>query len=120
MIASQTQQEIEECLSRTNAEIASVLDEIASMVSGDESPGRDDASSDALKAKLASVGDSLAAKRGYEGLSGMDAVYRYLIDTYHWLPSDVRALSLRDLEMLLAGVDRAPTARPRKTGRRSG
>ncbi|MCP4721182.1 MAG: hypothetical protein GY860_17145, partial [Desulfobacteraceae bacterium] len=38
-------------------------------------------------------------------LHGMDAVYRYLIDKYKWLPHQVRALSIEDLSLLFDDYD---------------
>lgn len=58
-----------------------------------------------LLATIAAEGDQIAKANGYSGLSGLDAVHRFLIDKYHWLPSDVRMLSVDDLQLLLAGVD---------------
>lgn len=59
-----------------------------------------------LKSEFSKQGDSIAADQGYHGLNGMDAVYRYLIDKYHWLPCQVRSLSVDDLSLLLS--DYAP------------
>jgi molybdopterin converting factor small subunit len=57
-----------------------------------------------LKATIAQLGDKLAKKQGYKNLQGMDAIYRCLIDKYHWLPDHVRSLSVSDLQLLLDGV----------------
>ena len=57
-----------------------------------------------LKATIATQGDIIAEKQGYPNLSGMDAVHRYLIDKYHWLPDQVRSLSVEDLQLLLDDV----------------
>ena len=54
-----------------------------------------------LKGAFARRGDEIAKAKGYSSLSGLDAVYRYLIDKYHWLPSEVRSLSVDDLCLLL-------------------
>ncbi len=59
-----------------------------------------------LKYELARIGDKIAVDKHYEQLSGIDAVHRYFIDKYHWLPSEVRALSVDDLSMLLDGYPR--------------
>lgn len=56
-----------------------------------------------LKADIGRLGDIIAKKEGYENLFGMEAVYRYLIDKYKWLPYQIRALSVDDLNMLLDG-----------------
>jgi hypothetical protein len=55
------------------------------------------------------IGDHMAAKEGYVGLRGMEAVHRYLIDKYGWQPEAVRRLSTEDLHLLLAGYDNKPT-----------
>lgn len=52
------------------------------------------------------LGDTIARDHEYEDLRGIDAVYRYLIDKYHWLPHEVRALSVEDLSLLLDGYRR--------------
>ena len=54
-----------------------------------------------IKALIAESGDEVAKKHGYKKLYGMDAIYRYLIDKYHWLPDQVRSLSVEDLQLLL-------------------
>jgi hypothetical protein len=61
-----------------------------------------------LLAAYAARGAHLAKRQGYTGLDGLDAIHRYLIDKYHWLPCDLRALDVDDLELLLAGVDLGP------------
>ncbi len=58
-----------------------------------------------LKADIGRMGDIIAQKEGYENLFGMEAVYRYLIDKYNWLPNQVRSLSVDDLNMLLDGYE---------------
>jgi hypothetical protein len=55
------------------------------------------------KAAIGRMGDMIAENEGYEDLFGMEAVYRYLIDKYKWLPHEVRGLSVDDLNMLLDG-----------------
>lgn len=57
-----------------------------------------------LKAEIARRGDAIAKKQGYPNLCGMEAVHRYLIDKYHWLPDQVRSLSVEDLQLLLDNV----------------
>lgn len=54
-----------------------------------------------IKVSIAKSGDEIAKKHGYKKLHGMDAIYRYLIDKYHWLPNQVRSLSTEDLQLLL-------------------
>ena len=54
-----------------------------------------------LRAEIARQGDQIAQDQGYKDLYGMDAVYRFLIDKYHWLPDQVRRLSTDDINLLL-------------------
>lgn len=56
-----------------------------------------------MKSVLSMLGDTIAKDQGYEDLRGMDAIYRYLIDKYHWLPHQVRSLSVEDLSLLFDG-----------------
>lgn len=58
-----------------------------------------------MKAVFSRLGDQIAQDQGYEDLRGMDAVYRYLIDKYKWLPHQVRSLSLEDLSLLFDDYD---------------
>lgn len=53
-----------------------------------------------MKAVFSRLGDQIAQDMGYDAIHGMDAVYRYLIDKYHWLPHQVRSLSVDDLSLL--------------------
>lgn len=46
-------------------------------------------------------GDTLAEKQGYKDINGMDAIHLYLINKHHWLPRDVRSMSLADLQLAL-------------------
>lgn len=55
------------------------------------------------------IGDHIGQKEGYVGLKGMEAVYRYLVDKYNWLPEQVRSLSNEDLNMLLSGYEQKAT-----------
>ena len=61
-----------------------------------------------LKAEIGRMGDMIARHEGYENLFGMEAVFRYLIDKYKWLPHEVRGLSVDDLTMLLDGYETDP------------
>lgn len=63
-----------------------------------------------LKTFIAELGDQIAKDNNYPGLYGMDAVYRYLIDKYHWLPHEVRLLTVDVLNMLLDGYDKKKRA----------
>lgn len=56
-----------------------------------------------MKSIFSMLGDTIAQDQGYEDLRGMDAIFRYLIDKYHWLPHQVRSLSVEDLSLLLDG-----------------
>ncbi|WDP88850.1 MAG: hypothetical protein HUN04_03510 [Desulfobacter sp.] len=56
-----------------------------------------------MKSVFSILGDTIAKDQDYEDLRGMDAVYRYLIDKYHWLPHQVRALTVEDLSLLFDG-----------------
>ncbi len=58
-----------------------------------------------MKAVFSRLGEQIALDQGYEDLHGMDAVYRYLIDKYRWLPHQVRALSIEDLSLLFDDYD---------------
>ncbi len=58
-----------------------------------------------MKAVFSRLGDQIALDQGYEDLHGMDAVHRYLIDKYRWLPHQVRALSIEDLSLLFDDYD---------------
>jgi hypothetical protein len=46
-------------------------------------------------------GDYIAKREKYKKHKGMDAVHFYLIQKYHWLPSQVKSLSFEDLRFLL-------------------
>lgn len=56
-----------------------------------------------MKSIFSMLGDTIAEDQGYEDLRGMDAIHRYLIDKYHWLPHQVRSLSVEDLGLLFDG-----------------
>ena len=60
-----------------------------------------------MKSIFSMLGDTIARDQGYEDLRGMDAVFRYLIDKHHWLPHQVRSLSVEDLSLLLDGYKEA-------------
>ncbi|MBN1930788.1 MAG: hypothetical protein JW786_04175 [Desulfobacterales bacterium] len=55
--------------------------------------------------RIETIGDHIAKKEGYIGLKGVEAVYRYIIDKYNWLPEQVRGLGNEDVSMLLAGYE---------------
>jgi hypothetical protein len=59
--------------------------------------------------RLVLIGNHIAVKEGYVGLEGIEAVYRYIIDKYNWLPDQVRKISGDDLQILLAGYDEKAT-----------
>lgn len=54
-------------------------------------------------------GDHLAHKHKYDR-SGIEAVWFYLVQTYHWTPAVVRALNTDDLQFLLQDEMRGWTA----------
>jgi len=47
------------------------------------------------------IGDKLAKREGYSNLSGLNAVYYYLIQKHNWLPSQVKAMNVEDLSFCL-------------------
>ena len=47
-------------------------------------------------------GHALAEREGYKKMDGMDAIFFYLIEKHHWLPRDVRSMSIEDLCFVLA------------------
>ena len=55
---------------------------------------------------LCHIGNLIAKKMGYEYLNELEAIYRYLIDKYNWLPSQVRELPKEDLMLLLDGYSK--------------
>jgi len=59
--------------------------------------------------KLERFGDYLAKREGYELLHGLDALHYYLIQKHHWLPSQVKALNVDDLEFLFSEEQNAWT-----------
>jgi hypothetical protein len=46
-------------------------------------------------------GDDLAKRKGYKDHKGMEAIYFYLVEKYHWPPSQVRGMSHDDLRFVL-------------------
>ena len=51
--------------------------------------------------RLYMLGDKLAKREGYKEVSGLDAVYFYLIQKHNWLPSQVKSLNVEDLSFCL-------------------
>ena len=51
---------------------------------------------------LECFGGHLANKIGYKGVDGMDAIWLYLIKTYHWTPAYVRGMNLADIRFVLS------------------
>jgi len=47
-------------------------------------------------------GDYVAKREGYKTLEGIEALHYYLVQKYHWLPSQVKALNIDDLEFLFS------------------
>jgi hypothetical protein len=56
-----------------------------------------------LSYALEVFGDALAKREGYRDpeLQGMEAVYFFLIQKFHWLPKDVRAMSAAEIRFVL-------------------
>ena len=55
-----------------------------------------------LNYNLECLGDKLATDHGYKGIDGMDAIWLYLIKTYHWTPAYVKAMNPDDIRMVLS------------------
>lgn len=55
---------------------------------------------------LCQIGKSIAQNNGYEYLNETEAIYRYIIDKYNWLPSQVRELTKEDILLLLDGYNK--------------
>ena len=56
-----------------------------------------------IKYHIARLGDEIAKEKGYKDLKGLEAIHRYLIDKYKWLPYQVRSLTIDELQLLLDG-----------------
>jgi hypothetical protein len=67
-------------------------------------------------------GDYLAEREGYKEHDGLEALQFYLVQKYHWLPSQVKSLNLDDLRFLfgeeMSGwtVQKAGWIPPKKSG----
>jgi len=55
-----------------------------------------------LNYSLALYGDTLAEREGYKSVNGLDAVFLYLIKTYHWTPAVVKGMNLEDVRFVLS------------------
>jgi hypothetical protein len=55
----------------------------------------------ALIAELGELGDRLAKRESYEQVSGLEAIWYYLIQKHHWTPKKVREMHLNDLHFCL-------------------
>ena len=53
-----------------------------------------------FREELAPIGDRIAKARRWN-IGGVEAVYRFLMEKFGWLPRDVRALDSEDLNMLV-------------------
>jgi hypothetical protein len=51
---------------------------------------------------LECFGDHLAKKRGYHAHSGLNAIRFYLVEKYHWMPAQVKAMNWEDLSFCMA------------------
>jgi hypothetical protein len=58
-----------------------------------------------LKETIEKIGNDIAQREGYVGLKGREAVCRYLVDKYRWLPGQVRDFDDDDMSLLLAGYE---------------
>jgi len=47
-------------------------------------------------------GDCIATREKYKHYDGIEAVSFYVVQKYHWLPSQVRSMNWEDLKFLLA------------------
>ncbi len=47
-------------------------------------------------------GNFLAEREGYKQLDGMEAIYFYIVQKYHWMPKDVRSMNFDDIRFLLS------------------
>jgi hypothetical protein len=50
---------------------------------------------------LECFGEELARRKKYKKHTGMDAIHFHLVEKYHWLPSQVKALNADDLRFLM-------------------
>ncbi len=55
-----------------------------------------------LNYHLECFGDVLAERQGYKDVNGMDAVWLYLVKTYHWTPAYVKAMNPEDIRFVLS------------------
>ena len=56
-----------------------------------------------MKYAISKLGDHFISSGQVDGrtLKGIEAVYAYLVTKHHWLPREVRAMSLDDLQLAL-------------------
>lgn len=47
-------------------------------------------------------GNYIAEREGYKHLDGMEAIYFYLINKFHWMPRDVRSMNYDDIRFVLS------------------
>lgn len=55
-----------------------------------------------LNYMLECFGDTLSKREKYRGIDGMDAIWLYLIKTYHWTPAYVKSMSHEDIRFVLS------------------
>lgn len=53
-----------------------------------------------LELILKKFGDRIGEEKHY-GIEGLEAVYLYLVKTYHWTPAQVKEMSLEDIRFVL-------------------
>jgi hypothetical protein len=51
---------------------------------------------------LERFGDKLAKEEGYKDLDGMQAIWLYLVKTYHWTPAYVKSMNTEDIRVVLS------------------
>ena len=75
-----------------------------------------------LNYHLECFGDQLAKTSGYKDVDGMEAIWLYLIRTYHWTPAYVKGMNPADIRLVLShemeGFANAPPAKDRQVTKR--
>jgi hypothetical protein len=51
---------------------------------------------------LHKLGDSIAKKKGYKDLDGLDAIRYFLIQKHNWTPSQVKSMNYEDLQLAMS------------------
>jgi hypothetical protein len=50
---------------------------------------------------IAEIGDKLSKREKYQQVSGLEAVYYYLMQKHHWPPKRIKAMKVEDLYFCL-------------------